>query len=124
MRSSLVHDKELASGRVRIHGSCHGENTWCMLQVVFETVLRELTLDAVSRATHTGSVRASALDHKAVDDTMEDQTIIKSFFYKTDKIVYGIRCDFRIKLCFHHITIFHGNGYDRVCICHNHSLLL
>ena len=77
-----MHDKELASGRVRIHGSCHGENTWCMLQVVFETVLGELTLDAVSRATHTGSVRASALDHKAVDDTVEDQAVIKAFFSK------------------------------------------
>ena len=26
MRSSLVHDEELASGRVGMHGSCHGKN--------------------------------------------------------------------------------------------------
>ena len=96
MWSCLVHDKELASGRVRIHGSCHGENTWCMLQVVFETVLGELTLDAVSRATHTGSVRASALNHKAVDDTVEDQAVIKAFFYKADEVIYCVRGNFRI----------------------------
>ena len=95
-----------------------------MLQVIFETVLGELAFDAVSRTAHTGSVRASALDHETFDHAMEDQTIIEAFFDKTDKIVYCIWCDFRIKLCFHYITIFHGNGYDRVCICHNHSLLL
>ena len=96
MWSCLVHDKELASGRVRMHGSCHGENTWCMLQVIFETVLGELAFDAVSRTAHTGSVRASALDHETVDNTVEDQAVIKAFFYKADEVIYCVRGNFRI----------------------------
>ncbi len=80
MWSSFVHDKELASCRVWIHGSCHGENTWCMLQIVFETVLGKFTFDAVSGATHSVSVGTSALDHKAVDDTVEDQSVVEAFF--------------------------------------------
>ena len=35
-----------------------------VLQVILETVLVELTLDAVAGAAHAGSVRASALDHE------------------------------------------------------------
>ena len=91
-----MHDKELASGGVRMHGSCHGKNTCCMFQVIFKSVLCKFTFNAVSRTTHTGSIRASALDHKAVDDTVEDQSVIETFLYKTDKIVYCIWCDFRI----------------------------
>ena len=37
-----------------------------VLQIIFKTVLAELSLNAVSWTTHTGSVRASALDHEAV----------------------------------------------------------
>ena len=44
MRSSFVHDEELASCAVREHGTCHGENAWGVCEVVLKTVLGELTL--------------------------------------------------------------------------------
>ena len=50
MRSSFVHDEELASCAVREHGTCHGENAWGVCEVVLKSVLGELTLDAVIRA--------------------------------------------------------------------------
>ena len=31
MRGSLMHDEELASGGIRMHGSCHGKNALCVL---------------------------------------------------------------------------------------------
>ena len=96
MRSSLVHNEELASGRVGMHSSCHGENTLRVAQIILETVLIKFSFDGISRAAHAGSVRAAALNHKAIDDTVKDEAIIEAFFYKTDEIVYCIGGDFRI----------------------------
>ena len=75
-----MHDKELTSAGVWMHGSCHGKNTGSVCKVVCNAVLSEFAFNAVSRTAHAGSVRAAALDHEAVDDTVEDQTVIKSFF--------------------------------------------
>ena len=36
----------------------------------------------------TGSFRISALDHETSDDTVEDHTVIKSFVYQRDEIIY------------------------------------
>ena len=79
-----------------MHCSCHGKNTRCMSKIVCNTILGKFTLDAVSRATHSGSIRASSLDHKSVDDTMEDQSVIEAILYKTDKVIDSVWCDFRI----------------------------
>ena len=86
MGSCFVHDEELASGRVRMHGSCHGKNTWLMLQGIVEAVLTELAFDVVSRAAHTGSVRAAALDHETADNAVEDQPIIEALRKVTIKL--------------------------------------
>ena len=60
------------------------------------TVLSKFTLDAVSRTAHSGSVRAAALDHEAVDNTVENKSVIKSLFNKADKVIYSIWCNLRI----------------------------
>ena len=72
-----MHDKEMASCGIRIHCPGHRKNPRIVREVIRETVLRELSFDCVSRASHTGSVRTSALDHKAADHAMEDQSVIK-----------------------------------------------
>ena len=118
MRSSLVHDEELASGGVGMHGSCHGKNACLMLQGIVEAVLVELAFDVVSRAAHTGSIRAAALDHETADNAVEDQSIIEALLYEADEIVYGVGSNLRIKLRFHNVAIGHGNGNDRI-LCHN-----
>ena len=91
-----MHDKELASSRVWMHRTCHGKNAWCMCQIIFETILAEFSFNGVARAAHTGSVWASALDHKTTDYTVEDQPVIEAVFYQADKVIYCIWGDFRI----------------------------
>ena len=117
-----MHDEELASCTVRMHGSCHGKNTCTVFQIIFKTVLVELSFNGVSRTTHAGSVRASALDHEAFDDAMENQTVVEAFVYQADKVIHGVRSDLRIKFCFDDITIFHFDGNNRI-LCHMKNLL-
>ena len=91
-------------------------------EVVLKSVLGELTLDAVIRAAGACACRISALDHESRDDAVEDKAVIEAFFYQTDEVVYGVRRDFRVKLCFHHIAVFHSNCNDWVR--HNVFLLI
>jgi len=79
--------------------------------------LGKFSLDAVAGIAHPGSVRASALDHKAFDNPVEDQAVIKFFVDQTDEIVYGIGSDFRVKLRLDYVSVFHGNSYNRI-LCH------
>ena len=114
MGGVLVHDEELAAGRV--HGLCagHAEDAAGVAKVVADAVGGELALDAVAGAAHAGAVRAAALDHKAFDDAVEDQSVIVAFLDQADKIVYRIWCDLRIELCLHDIAIFHLDSNDWV----------
>ena len=75
-------DEELAARAVWDHRACHGEDAQRVLEVIFEAVMCKLTADRVSRAAHAGSVRAAALDHKAADDSVEDQTVIITFLHQ------------------------------------------
>ena len=67
-----------------------------MLQVILITVLCKLTADMVSRSTGSNTIRISTLDHKAIDYTMEDQSIVKSLIDQRDKIVDCDRSNLRI----------------------------
>ena len=62
-----------------------------MYQIVLDAVLCEFSLDRVARAAHTRAVRAAALNHEAVYDPVENQSVIISFVYKADEIVHCIR---------------------------------
>ena len=121
MGACLVHDEELASCGIGMHGSCHGQNTCGMLQIVGYAVGSEFTLDAVAGTAHAGAVGTSALDHKTADDTVEDQTIVKMLVDQTDEIVNGFGCYVGIKLTFDHTAVFHGNSNNRI-FCHNSVL--
>ncbi len=67
-----------------------------MAKVIFEAVLGELTRNRVARAAHAGTVWTAALDHKAVDDAVEDQAIIETLLYEADEVVDGVRSDLRV----------------------------
>ena len=84
-----------------------------MREVIFKAVAGHFALDGGSAA---GAVSfgVAALDHESRDDAVEDQAVIEAFFYQTDEVVYGVRRDFRVKLCFHHIAVFHSNCNDWV----------
>ena len=91
-----MHNEELAACGIRVHGSCHGQNAWCVCQIVFKVVLCEFSFDGIAGTAHACAVRAAALNHKAADNSVENQTVIESAFHQTDKVIYCIWGDFRI----------------------------
>ena len=95
MLGILMHDEELGSGGIGGLAACHGQNAPLVPQVVLDPVEEELTLDAVAGATHAGAVRTASLDHKAGDDTVEDQPVVKAVVCKIDKVVNALGCDLR-----------------------------
>lgn len=93
-----------------------------MCQIILETVLCEFSFDGISRTADADSLRISTLYHEAFYDTMEDNFVIEALLYERDEVVYSIRCNVRIKLSFHDITIFHSNSNYRICQLY-HSFL-
>ena len=85
-----------------------------MLQVILEAVGRKLAPDAVAGAAHAGAVGVAALDHKAGDDPVEDQAVIKALAYKGDEIVDGVGSDLRVELGLDHVAVFHLKGNNRI----------
>ena len=90
----MMHDEELAAGRVRMHGAGHGNDTWLMFQIVLKPVLIKFPFDAVARAAHTVTVGATALNHKTVNNAVEGQVVIEPFFHQGNKIVDSVGCNF------------------------------
>ncbi len=69
-------DEKLAAPGIRA-GICHGDCT-----PVIPVVLRELILDLVPRIAHAGAGRIPTLDHKSVDDPVEDYAVVIPFLHK------------------------------------------
>ena len=93
-----MHDEELAACGVRSHGSCHGDNTSLMLKVILDAVSRELSLNLISGTSHACALRVSALNHEAVDDSVENETVIEALLNKRYEILYCDGCNLRIEL--------------------------
>ena len=89
--------KKLAASGIGNHGARHGENAGSVCQIVFEAVVGEFSADAVAGASGSHAVGISALQHKALDDAMENHTVIEALLNQGDEIVYGIGGDFGIK---------------------------
>ena len=58
-----------------------------MRQLVLHAVLRELALDGVLRAAGAVAQRAAALDHKAGDDAVERQSVVKTVVCQVHKVL-------------------------------------
>lgn len=99
MRSILHHNEKLRAGRIGIHGPRHREDSTCMLQRIRESISREFAFDAISRTTHAGPLRITALDHKPRDDAVKNGTIVKSPASEGKKIIYGIWSYFWVEFC-------------------------
>ena len=93
-----------------------------MGKTVIYAVGRKLALDVVAGAAGTVALRAAALDHKAADDTVEDQSVIELAVGQRDKVLYGFGCDFGIQLQFDDAAILHGNGCNGIFAVHGFLL--
>ena len=94
-----------------MHGSGHGQDARCVSQIVLDAVLGELSLDGVARSAGSGALGAAALNHEAVDNAVEIQSVIETLLHEADEIVDCVGGDFRIKLRFDDIAIFHFKGF-------------
>ena len=106
----LVHHEKLTSGGIGSHGTRHGEYTAVVLEVIFKAIGGKFTLYAVARTADAYALGVASLDHKAGNDAVENNTVIKAFFNKGNKIVNGIGCNFGIELSFHDVARLHFNG--------------
>ena len=111
MRRILHHDKELRTCRIRVHRSRHRKHTSFMFEVVFEPVSCEFTWDAVARTAHSCSVRTATLDHESRNHSVENKSVIKTFFYEFNKVLNCLRRDLRVKLALHDTAVFHFDFY-------------
>lgn len=89
-----VADEELAASAVRIGGASHGKHSANVRLLV------ELGIYFVTRIAGAGhalgaffGVRAAALDHEALDDTVEGRAIVKAIAGEFLKVRDGLRCD-------------------------------
>ena len=109
-----VHDEELAARGVGGGGTRHAENAPLVLQVVLDTVEKELALDAVAGAAHAGALGAAALNHEAGNDSVEDQTIIKMVIAQVDEVADALGRFVGIQLAFDDAAVFHGDLECRI----------
>ncbi len=101
-----------------------------------ESGKRVLLIDTdMRKSVYVGRLRATASDggeiyglshflsgQKRLEDVLygtevpvKNQSIVKAFFHKADKIIDCIWCNFRIKLCFHYASIRHCKCNNWIC---------
>ena len=114
VRGILVHDEELAAGRIRVHGSGHGEDAGRVAEIVRETVHREFAADLIAGTAHAVAVRAPALDHEAFDDPVEGQAVVKALIHQGKEVAHGVGGDFRVELRDDLRAVLEFKGYLRV----------
>ena len=83
-----LYNEELAAVGART-GICHRESAAEVAQLNIELILKRSAPDAF--AAHAGTFRVAALNHEAVDDTMEGQAIIVALFRVGHKVLYCFR---------------------------------
>lgn len=100
VRSHRRRDEKLASVCVRASVS-HRKKSWLVeFYTRYALISKSLTPDGLSPSACAS--RISALDHKIFDDSMENNSIVVPFRYKTEKVLacfrsdIGFQCDFKI----------------------------
>ena len=94
-----MHDKELRGCGILDLGACHGNDALCVVDIVpCKAVGAELTLDGLSGLLIKAVIHAAALDHKAANDAVEDQTRIKALAHQLNEICNRFGCLVGIQL--------------------------
>ena len=118
MGSVLVHDEELAAGAVGVHAAGHADDAADVLDGVVDAVGGKLALDVPAGAAGAVAQRAAALDHKAGDDTVEGQAVVKALLDQLFEILTGDGGNFLVQLDVDDAAVFHSNAN------HNATILL
>ena len=99
----LMHDKELGGCRIVRVAARHGNDTAGVLDGIGDAVGGELTLDGDGGSAGAVALGVTPLDHKVLDDTVEDQTVIKALADKGLEILNGNGSGGGIQL-YHNVT--------------------
>ena len=113
MRSILVHDEELAAGRVGVHSAGHADHAAGVLDGVVHAVLQELALDVPAGAAHAGALRVAALNHKAGDNAVEGQAVVEALLDELLKVLAGDGCCGSIQFNVNGFAVLHRNTNHR-----------
>ena len=111
----LMHNEELTACRVGGGGASHTQNTPFVAKLILYTVEEKLALDAVAGAAHAGAIGATALDHKAGNDPVEDQAIIVVMIAQVDEVIHALGRGLGIEFTLDDATVFHSDLKSRIC---------
>ena len=107
MRCVGVADEELGGRAVLVCAASHGDYAASVGESVLHTVSCEFTLDSVCRTTHACACGVAALDHKSLDNAVEDEPVVEAFLNKLCEVFH---CDGRnlgVKLKLDNAAVFH-----------------
>ena len=111
----ILHDKELATVGIWTSVS-HGQGTTDIVKFFWEFILKWFAVDWL--ATHTSSSWVSTLNHKVLDNTVENDTIIVAIFWKSYKVSHCFRSMFREELDTQ-VSVIGLNSRQRTFYCFN-----
>ena len=86
-----MHDEELRAAAVIAVGARHRKNASFVAYGVFNAVCGKFALDVVVAAARAVALWVTALDHKALDDPVEGQTVVEALVYKVEEVLNGDR---------------------------------
>ena len=112
MRGGSYHNEKLGTSGIRNGRPGHGKNTSFVGEMVGKAITAELPFDTVARAPCSATLGTSALNHKAGNNPVKDQAIIKPLFYQGDKIVDRIGSYSRKKFRLYQPPVFHLDSYQ------------
>jgi len=101
-------DKELAGCGIRIAGARHGDGA----DIIFQAVVCFVVDGFIGGLLNHFLGKSAALNHKIVDNAVENRVVVKTFFGIIDKVCHGFRrFDFiQLQLDVAHIGFNHGMG--------------
>ena len=104
-----LNNKELRACAVRITGSCHGNSSSCVGNIIVHSIVTELTLNILFRSTCSVSVGITTLNHESFHDTMECQSVIETFLCEFHEICHCDRCCICIQFHINRTVILYFN---------------
>lgn len=87
----LMNDEKLGAGTVVVFGAGHGDSATSVGQLVLHAVGAEFPLDACAAAAGSIPIGVTSLDHEAIDNPVEGQSVVKALLCQENKIFNGLR---------------------------------
>lgn len=87
----FIANEELAACAVRILGPRHRNHPSFMREIIFDAVTFKFAFDRIIRSARANTIGIAALNHKAFNNPMENQAIVKALVDQIDEISASVR---------------------------------